>query len=310
MISFILMYSMVYGALVYSYKNVHLNLLYSYDVTSLADCRIGISKPFFLKTCNRIEMYCYSEDRSSLEEYLLGIKHINEFSKPETGEILIDDKAVNHAFSVASGLDSAVLGENEILGQIRNAFNEYKEFPTRSKWLVYLFENAIRVGRKVRREIKIGDNSGLYDSATSCLLRKYNQGDRIAIVGSGNVVKGFLYNLKEKGLCIDATVFSRKLQNSAAVAEAFGLRYADFDMSLLKGYDIVFSAIKGGDSARIEGPKLVIDMSVPSAFSGDNVVGLEEIIRRISALSSTNRNIGIARKLIDTETARFMARGL
>ncbi len=297
---------MVYGALLYSYRNIRLGRLYDYDMEPIVEKINGAARPFFLKTCNRLELYCDSDSKQSLEHCLSDVKRTNERSKPNVGEILFDDKVVSHVFRVASGMDSAILGEKEIIGQIRSALNSYRALADGSKQLICLFENALRVGRKIRREIDIGDNSGLYGAVTSHISSSYRAGDKVAIVGSGNVIKGVLYDMKETGLSINATIFSRNTKKSAALAELFGLNYSDFNLSKIRNCDIVISAIKGGNYTRLSGPRLIIDLSVPIAFSGDNVIDLEYVIKEISASSVTVTNISAAEKIILAETARFL----
>lgn len=290
---------MVYGVLTYSYKNVPLSSLYNYDIAADSVDMHQSVKTLVFKTCSRIELYCYSEDYGDVENFLSETRR--KHSEREEGEILIGSGAVRHLFRVASGLESIILGESEIIGQLRHTFNEYKIDELHSKQLEYLFENAMRVGRKTRREAGISNRqSGLYHAAATIVLENYLPNMRIAVVGSGFVSKNLLAELKIANPNIKVTVFSREAAHAERLARLFGMEYSDFKIEMLKNYNIVFSAIKNGTGINLSGPKFIIDLSVPRAFAGANVLHIEDVIRKTGILQS-NMNLGLAEGIIEKE---------
>ena len=131
---------------------------------TLADlaARQNVTEAVVLSTCNRIEVYAYCEKfhggYQDIRESLEDVSHVppEEFSDHLT--CLYDGDAARHLFAVASGLDSAVIGEHEILGQVRSSWETAAAEGSVGPVLNPLFRHALEVGKRVRTETAISRN--------------------------------------------------------------------------------------------------------------------------------------------------------
>lgn len=110
---------MQYVAVVYSHKRIKPDELYKYDINENLLKKYGCEY-VIIRTCNRIEFYL--ADKNSKEE----IPSIIKEAANNVAEVYTGKEAVNHLFSVASGLESMLIGKNEILGQVKESYQHYK----------------------------------------------------------------------------------------------------------------------------------------------------------------------------------------
>ena len=220
-----------------------------------------------LSTCNRTELYVVG---AAAEERALSLL------EPEVGALLYrrrDADAARHLFRVASGLDSLVPGETEILGQVRAAYALGAPGPLLDR----LFREALRVGRKVRAQT--GDRAASVASAAAVLAERVLgdlAGRRVLLVGAGTVGEQAGARLAARGATI-ATVASRGASRAAAVGARFGatsvglgniargLADADVVVCSTRSPAIVLARDEVGRAleARERRPLLVIDLAVP-----------------------------------------------
>lgn len=160
-----------------------------------------------LDTCQRLE--CYGPE---LPDFAAVYIH-NNFPRQDAFERLA---------RIAAGLESRILGELEILGQVRSAYKEFKEGQAPTKGLDPIYQKALQLGRKARRESgidqKITSISGI---AAQVLLKKIEPGLPIAVIGSGSIASSAARYLSKRGnspLCI----ISRCPENAAELADRLG----------------------------------------------------------------------------------------
>ena len=163
-----------------------------------------IEEVFLLSTCNRTEIYCEIHDLryvKNISRWLLKQKglSIREFE----GYIYSysDSSVVKHALSVASGLDSMVIGESQILSQLKNAFNEANHAETIGKNLDRLFQYAFSTAKEVRTDTKIGASSlSIANVAVSLTDQFYDDlSDKNALlIGAGETIYIAAKNLRKK----------------------------------------------------------------------------------------------------------------
>ncbi|MHB2026804.1 MAG: glutamyl-tRNA reductase [Elusimicrobiota bacterium] len=125
---------------------------------------LGAAEGAVLSTCNRFEIYCRAEEGRGEEvaSRILGwIEEISGTSLSALAYRLSSQDAVRHLFNVASGLDSLVIGESEILGQVKDAYEAAKSAGMTRKYFNVLFQRALYVGKKVRSEtgVAVGQTS-------------------------------------------------------------------------------------------------------------------------------------------------------
>ena len=123
----------------------------------------GIKEVAILSTCNRTEIYCAAEDSElaskKLKEFLAESKGVKFNELEEHLYVFLNDDAARHAFRVASGLDSMVLGETQIVGQMKKAVKTAQKNHGLGVFLNYLFQKTFAVAKEVRSKTEIGAHS-------------------------------------------------------------------------------------------------------------------------------------------------------
>src|SRR6202047_5074021 len=132
----------------------------------------GVAEVVILSTCNRTEVYWSGPASGAELSQWLERHHGNNLDLAASLYIHQDSRAVEHAFSVASGLDSMVLGEVQILGQLKDAYRVAQETGSTGPALNKLFKAAFSAAQRVRSETRIGANAVSLASATVSLARR------------------------------------------------------------------------------------------------------------------------------------------
>ncbi|MFZ3131245.1 MAG: glutamyl-tRNA reductase [Desulfosporosinus sp.] len=249
----------------------------------------GLQGVVILSTCNRTEVYAATTDVEigiySIKKFLTNHHGIEEnvLEQYLYAHTLYD--AVRHLYRVASGLDSMVLGETEILGQVADAYQQACEAEVTNKAMNVLFQNALAVGKRVRTDTLI-DQHPVSISYTAVELAKQQfgelQGKRILIMGAGEMSTLTVKHLVAAG-ANTVLVSNRSYEKAALLAkECSGqaVRFDDLDQ-YLQEVDIVISAtasthfmlrperIQEIMKTRKERPMLLIDIAVPRDIHPD-----------------------------------------
>lgn len=154
----------------------------------------------WLSTCNRTEMYSISRDIGAAEQSFLGTLDIpSEFTSQCTFR-LEGDEAVRHLFRVASGLDSLVVGEGEILGQVRRALAAAQNNVSAGPTLTRLFEYALATGKRVRSETEINRYPASVSTAAASIVQQRRYGSledsSVLVIGAGDMGRAVARCLK------------------------------------------------------------------------------------------------------------------
>ena len=292
-----------------------------------------IEEVFLLSTCNRTEIYCEIGDLryvKNISRWLLKQKglSIREFE----GYIYSysDSSVVKHALSVASGLDSMVIGESQILSQLKNAFNEANHAETIGKNLDRLFQYAFSTAKEVRTDTKIGASSlSIANVAVSLTDQFYDDlSDKNALlIGAGETIYIAAKNLRKKNIK-SIFVANRTLEKAEIIAkEVSGTAISLKDIPKhLKDSDIIISAVSGnvplvGKGAvetalkyRKHKPIYMVDLGVPRNIESE-VKDLPDIflytIDNIQELVKKNYNTRKeaafdAQSIIDVRVQEYM----
>ena len=132
----------------------------------------GVAEVVILSTCNRTEVYWAGSASGAELSRWLERHHGNNLDLASSLYVHQEQRAVEHAFSVASGLDSMVLGEAQILGQLKDAYRVAQETGSTGPTLNKLFQAAFSAAKRVRSETQIGANAVSLASATVKLARR------------------------------------------------------------------------------------------------------------------------------------------
>lgn len=235
-------------------------------------------------TCNRVELY-YSGNPVEAEKSfieLLAQKSIRYENLQEYFYSYADEEMISHLFSVASGLDSMIIGENQILHQIKESYKHSASEGFVGKQLHRLFQKALEVGKKVRNETGISENRVSIASAAVDLARSIFgplNSSTALIIGAGEMACLVAVHLRENG--IRKMYFINRTQaNAAELAEKFDGQAVEFDQleSKLGECDIVISSTAAPTAIisrmqmqnvmirRRERPVFIIDIAVPRDF--------------------------------------------
>jgi glutamyl-tRNA reductase len=302
-------------------------------VTALTTLRqqIGVTEVVILSTCNRTELYWAGSASGAELTQWLERHHGNNLDLAASLYMHQESRAVEHAFSVASGLDSMVLGEAEILGQLKDAYRVAQETGSTGPALNKLFQAAFSAAKRVRSETRIGANAVSLASATVSLARRvYSDlsAHNALLIGAGEMNALTARHFTSAGVkrMVIANRTLGRAQNLAAELDAVAVELGDLDKELIEA-DIVISctaspvpvvtkrAVEAAIRARRRRPIFMVDMAVPRDIE-PSVAELEDVylfsIDDLQQLVDENRQqrelaAGGARLLIDEEVVRFLA---
>jgi glutamyl-tRNA reductase len=290
----------------------------------------GVTEVVILSTCNRTELYWAGSASGAELTLWLERHHGNALDLAPSLYVHHERRAVEHAFSVASGLDSMVLGEAQILGQLKEAYRLAQEAGSTGPALNKLFQAAFSAAKRVRTETQIGANAVSIASATVSLARRVysDLGERSALlVGAGEMISLTARHLATAGVK-RLVIANRGLERAQALAAEVGAKavgLGDLDRELVQA-DIVISctaspvplitkaAAAAAVHARRRRPIFMVDLAVPRDIE-PAVADLEDVylfsIDDLQQLVDENRQqrevaAGGARLVIEEEVARFL----
>ena len=249
----------------------------------------SIESFYGISTCNRTELYLFGTKNISKEilPEVLNALNIKDISN-ESFYFLSGHDALVHMCKVASGIDSQVLGEQEIFGQFKIAYKKATDINIVGKNLSYLSEKAIQISKKARSETNIGLNSLSVSGLALKLVRNIfenPQEQNVLVVGAGSLAQNVIESLYKSGInkikSVNRTIRKIKLHNSYEIVSAS----LDALHDQLENADIVIAsastelpligkgAIENALQIRRNKPMLLIDLGVPR--------NIEEEIRNI-----------------------------
>jgi glutamyl-tRNA reductase len=174
-----------------------------------------------LSTCNRCELYWGGGEDG--EAWFRELAHTRGAS-PRNLTRHDGSAAIRHLFTVAAGLDSQILGETEILGQVRRAYDAARAAGTTTRDMDTIFSAALAAGRRVRRETLLGRHpSSVSSAAVDLMVERWGQiGPReVIVLGAGEAAEGVLRALNERGAC-HVTLVNRHPERAQVLAAAWG----------------------------------------------------------------------------------------
>lgn len=294
-----------------------------------------VPQGIILSTCNRTEVYTLADQHCSEKEKLGGfLSALGGISLAELSpylHTLRGEKAVRYLFRVASGLESMIVGEYEVLGQVRNALEQAQGTGEVRLPLSNLFQQAVRVGRRARQETAISKNAASVSGAAVELAKKLFKdlpGCKVLVIGAGEAGKLATKALVKSGVSqVDVT--SRTYERALSLASEVGgkavpfhhmeeaLRVADIVISCSGSphYILETSAVVEAMQARPQRPLLLVDIAVPRDIAPE-VKGVENAhlydiddLKTIfdSNLQEREKEIEKVEAIVDEELAKFMA---
>jgi glutamyl-tRNA reductase len=289
-----------------------------------------------LSTCNRAELYVACDDiaatRGDLMNFLSEFNGVDRSSVAAHGYDASNLDAARHLFRVAAGLDSLVVGEPQVLGQVKEALTAAGEVHATGPLLKRLFHSSFAVGKRVRTETGLGAGAVSIGYAAVSLAKKIFgdlSGRNVVVIGAGEIGKLTARHMHSQGVQ-HVTIVSRTMVHAARTAEAIGgataANWDDMD-AVIAASDIVITATGASapilTKARIENimrprrnqPLFVIDIALPrdvEAAAGEieqvflyNIDDLQATVRE--NLERRASEIARAETIVADELNRFEA---
>ncbi len=310
----------------FSNKKIPVQLNKLYNMENIDACAI-------ISTCNRTEIYAVSADKKKgfldIEEFIKNECSLNDVEIKEHLYIKSFYEAVKHLFSVAAGLDSMVLGETQILGQVRESYEITLENKTSNGILNTLFQQAITVGKKVRTETLIDHNAVSISYVAVELAKNFFhelEEHKVLVIGAGEMSRLTAKHLVSNGVST-VMVSNRSFDKAVEFAREFGGEAVNFSelFNRMHEADIVISAtgarhyvirknnilniMKNRSSKNI----FMIDIAVPRDIDplvkdipGVKLYDIDELQYVVDeSLEKRKKAAFIAEKIIDTEVEEF-----
>lgn len=297
----------------------------------------GVSEAVILSTCNRMEIYAMAEPSTSTQAVVNRLQHwLRGHFELEEGDLGTfyqreREETVRHLFSIVSGLNSMVLGETEIFGQVKKAYAVAQGAGTTGKYLNRLFQRSFQVGKHVRTHTNI-TRGATSVGAVGVELAEKIFGDlrkcKILLIGAGEISRRTAQSLQSRGA--SAVIVSNRSHDKAVdLAEAIGgraIRFDEWDRELAK-VDIVISSTAAPHHVvtpeklektlrdRRGRPLFMIDLSVPRDIAPE-VRKLESVyvhdldaLQRLADAGKAKRNaeLAICNEVIEGHVSEHMA---
>ena len=296
----------------------------------------AIAETVVLATCNRTELYAASPD---LEAAGAALRRLFVRQARDRGALvaphaysLTGEQACAHLLRVAAGLDSMILGEHQILGQVREALSRAREAETLGPLMHRLWSAAIHAGKRARAETDIGMGAVSVASAAVSLAEQALGDFRsrsVLVIGAGDTARLAARHLADRRPS-RLLVANRTIDRAAAVAEAFGGEAVSIGdiASVLPSVDVVVSAtrapgfiltcdvVRATLAIRPQRPLVLVDLAVPrdvepAAGTVDNVFlypidAVQTVVDR--SLSHRLREVPRVEAIVEDECRKLMAR--
>ncbi|WP_440221677.1 glutamyl-tRNA reductase [Dokdonella sp. MW10] len=247
----------------------------------------GVREAAILSTCNRTELYCTVEAGAETSPFawLNRRQNLNGANVDEFVYRHFDADAVRHLFRVATGLESMVLGEPQILGQVKDAYAFARDAQTLDTPLERLFQNTFAVAKRVRSDTRIGANPVSVAFTAVRLAERVFADLReacVLLIGAGETIELAARHLTEANVR-RLIVANRTLDNAQALATRFGgyaIGLGDLDRHLAEA-DIVIAStaarepvltrrmVASAITARRHKPMFLVDIAVPRDIEAD-----------------------------------------
>jgi glutamyl-tRNA reductase len=298
--------------------------------------REHVSEVVVLSTCHRTEVYAFAERYHGAVQDIRNFFGELAFMPPEDFSDRLytyhDESAIAHLFHVACGLDSVVLGESEILSQVKNAWERAREEGHAGRSLSALFRHALEVGKRARSETGIGRHvTSLSQAAVSMASERLGglDGARILLLGAGDMGESMAVALAGAGAS-EILVANRTWDRAVALAARVGGRAVELGglLDALREVDVLLTStgapavvVHGAEllpviDARDGRPLLIVDIAMPrdidpavGDLGGVTLLDLDDL-RSFAEIGRDRRRQEVTRvrAIVADEVARFLDR--
>ena len=287
-----------------------------------------------VSTCNRVELYvCCDETetaRMAIQQFLTTFHGISADQLAPNLYVKTGHEAVRHLFRVASGLDSLVVGEPQVLGQVKDAFALASQLGCTGTLLNKLFHSAFAVGKRVRTETALSEGAVSVSYAAVALAKKIFgslKGRTILVLGAGEMGKLTAIHMQSHGIA-RLLIASRTAAHASALADSIGGTAIAWDSlnTAIAEADILITATGASTpiisraliaqtmKARRQRPLFIIDIAVPRDVEPDageleevflyNIDDLQSVVQE--NLSKRGTEAAEAELIVSEEVSKFL----
>ena len=236
-----------------TFRNSPIHILEQFTIKDIKDAyeqfkkHSDLDECVIIQTCNRIELFGKSKttNQDKIKKTWATLSGLDSESFDENIEFVENQEAMHHLLKLTSGLDSMVLGEEQILGQIKKSITSAREVKASGQHLNTLFDKAIRMGTRIRNSSGIG-KGGISVGSMAVKLAEENIDElktkKILLIGTGEVSTLVAKSLERRGYSFNVT--SRTIGRSQTFCETMGGEPVKFEevISGFDNYDIIFVA--------------------------------------------------------------------
>lgn len=284
-----------------------------------------LNELFIVSTCNRTEIYGWAEHASQLIDLLCTQTTGNAETFSELAYIKNGPAAIEHLFQVAAGLDSQILGDYEIVGQLKQAVNFARERNFIGPFTERLANCVLQSSKSIKNQTALsGGTVSVSFAAIQYIKEKIKDftGKKILLIGIGKIGRNTCRNLVDYLDTREITLINRSEEKAISLAGEMGISYAPLDqLAACAGKaDIILVATNAEQPTLLrehlenKGDKLIIDLSIPcnvekSAGELPNItlVNVDELSKlKDETLQKREREVPKARIIIATHTSEFM----
>lgn len=284
----------------------------------------GIESLVVISTCNRTEIYGYAQHPYQLIKLLCDNSQgtVEEFQR--VAFVYKSSEAIDHVFRVASGLDSQILGDFEIISQIKTSFSESKSFGLTNAFMERLVNSVIQASKRIKNETELSSGATSVSFASVQYIMNNVpdiQNKNILLFGTGKIGRNTCENLVKHTKNDHIILINRTREKAEQVAGKFNLIVKDYDLLPLEVAKADVLVVATGapmptidkDILDISKPLLILDLSIPknvhsnvNEMEGVTVVHLDDLSKITdSTLENRKKHIPAAEAIIEEIKEEF-----
>ncbi|HUQ62964.1 MAG TPA: glutamyl-tRNA reductase [Acidimicrobiales bacterium] len=298
-----------------------------------------LSEAVILSTCHRVEVYAVAERFHGAVQDIRNFLSELAFVAPEDFSdhlyAYYDEAAASHLFSVAAGLDSVVIGESQILGQVRDAWEQARAEGAAAGQLSALFRHSLEIGKRARSDTGIGRGITSLSQAAVAMARDRLgtlAGARVAVLGAGDMGEGMAAawtTTAARGELAELAIVNRTWERAVELAERVGGKPVAFEdlRATVAGVDVLLTStgapsvvleesdITGAIRDRADHPLLIVDLGMPrnvdptvGEVPGVTLLDLADVRGFVEDRLKERRKEAVrVRAIVDEELARYVS---
>jgi glutamyl-tRNA reductase len=284
-----------------------------------------VTEFFILSTCNRTEIYGLTSDVNRLIDLLCAHTAGDRATFASRAYVKNGREAIEHLYNVSAGLDSQILGDYEIVGQIKQAVKLAKEYSRIGAFIERLVNSILQSSKTIKNQTALSGGTVSVSFSAVQYIRKHIrdlEGKKILLTGIGKIGRNTCRNLVDYLPTKNITLVNRTDEKAQALAEELRLQFAPFSnlVSEVQSADIILVATNAAEPTICakdlagHGSKLIIDLSIPynvetsaKSLPGVTLVNVDELSKlKDSTLNKRKAEVPKAKKIIAEHIADFL----